>query len=512
MPSDPTFVLNGRRVELGRTDPTQPLLRWLHRHGLHGTKEGCGDGDCGACTVALLDVDAQGRGSYRAINSCLFPVGLLPGREITTVEALAEGARLHPVQQALVDCAGSQCGYCTPGFVMSLFCASHAADRADALGDDAIAGNLCRCTGYAPIRTAAARLAAGAAPDDAFAQRLAAPRKAPGGVALGEFFSPTSLEAALALKATHPYAAWIAGGTDLGVDFGHHKVVAPAFIALDRIPALQVLEFDGKPLASASRTLSPAPRSAPPALAHGARALEGSRAGGSQATLLALAGEGNRLRIGAAVPLERLRRDAHGLFPSLDTMLEWFAGRQVRNRATLGGNLGTASPIGDLLPVLLALDATIELRGPQGARTIAAADFFTAYRRTERATDEIVVAVDLPRRPGTVDAAFKLAKRPTDDISIVAAAFALARDDGGRVTHARLAYGGVAATPRRAIEVEAFLLGRRLDDATVAEAQQRLAQAFEPLDDHRGSAAYRRALCGALFAQFVAQLQDGASP
>jgi xanthine dehydrogenase small subunit len=483
MPADTTFVLNGRRVELGRTDPAQPLLRWLHRHGLHGTKEGCGDGDCGACTVAIVEVDAQGRGHYRAINSCLFPVGLLPGREITTVEALADGARLHPVQQALVDCAGSQCGYCTPGFVMSLFCAAHADDRADALGDDAIAGNLCRCTGYAPIRTAAARLAEQPAPNDALAVALAAPRKAPGGVALGDFFSPTSLEAALALKATHPYAAWIAGGTDLGVALGHHKVVAPAFIALDRIAALQVLEFDGKPLASATRTLSPAPLPV---------------------------GEGNRLRIGAAVSLERLRREAHGIFPSLDTMLDWFAGRQVRNRATLGGNLGTASPIGDLLPVLLALDAIIHLHGPQGERRVAAADFFTAYRRTERAADEIIVAVELSRRPGTVDAAFKLAKRPTDDISIVAAAFAVARDDAGQVTHARLAYGGVAATPVRAIAVEAFLLGRRLDAGTVAEAEARLAQAFEPLDDHRGSADYRRALCGRLFARFAAQLARGA--
>src|SRR5688572_17171633 len=146
MATESTFVLNGRTVQLGHTEPTQPLLRWLHRHGLHGTKEGCGDGDCGACTVALVEVDVDGRAQWRAVNSCLLPVGLLPGREVATVEALAVGTTLHPVQQAMVKHAGSQCGYCTPGFVMSLFCASHDA-AADALGDDAIAGNLCRCTG-----------------------------------------------------------------------------------------------------------------------------------------------------------------------------------------------------------------------------------------------------------------------------------------------------------------------------------------------------------------------------
>ena len=477
MPSDTTFVLNGRRVELGRTDPAQTLLRWLQRHGSHGTKEGCGDGDCGACTVALVETDAHGRAQYRAVNSCLLPVGLLPGREVTTVEALAEGAQLHPVQQALVDHAGSQCGYCTPGFVMSLFCATHEG----APGDDAIAGNLCRCTGYGPIRAAAAQLAAQPPAPDRFADAIAAPRAPLPGAALGDFFSPASLEAALALKATHPYAAWIAGGTDVGVELSHHKVVAPAFIALDRIGALQVLELDGVSLSVGSRTLSPAP-------------LPGGE------------GRSNGLRIGAAVPLERLRRDAAGLFASLDTMLAWFAGRQVRNRATLGGNLGTASPIGDLLPVLLALDATIDLRGPKGPRRVAAADFFLGYRKTARAADELVVAVTLPREHGREDAAYMVAKRQTDDISLVAAAFALDRAADGRVTHVRLAYGGVAATPVRALRTEELLLGRVLDAATVAEAVARLQDEFTPLDDLRGSADYRRALCGELFAKFVAEL------
>ena len=452
---DTTFVLNGKRVALGRTDPTQSLLRWLNRHGLHGTKEGCGDGDCGACTVALVVTDADGNGTLRAVNSCLLPVGLLPGREVVTVEALADGDRLHPVQQAMVECAGSQCGYCTPGFVMSLFCAAHTRE----LDDEAIAGNLCRCTGYVPIRAAAAQLEAQAAPVDRFAAQIGTPRAADTGAALGDFFSPTSIQAALALKATHPYAAWIAGGTDLGMELSRHKVVAPAYIALDRIAALQALEIGD-----------------------------------------------DHVRVGAGVPLETLRKQAHGLFPSLDTMLHWFAGRQVRNRATLGGNLGSASPIGDLLPVLLALDATIALQGPQGPRTVAAADYFLDYRKSARAADELIVAVDLPRRAGTRDAAAKVAKRPTDDISLVGAAFAIELDAQGHVAHVRLAYGGIAAIPKRATATEAFLLGRTLDAAAIAEAVQRLENEFTPLDDLRGSADYRRALCGQLFAKFVAEL------
>jgi xanthine dehydrogenase iron-sulfur cluster and FAD-binding subunit A len=387
---------------------------------------------------------------------------------------------------------------------MSLFCASHDV-AADALGDDAIAGNLCRCTGYAPIRAAARELAADAPTADRFAEALRAPRAVAPAAALGSFFSPTTIEAALSLKASHPYAAWIAGGTDLGVEFGHHKVPAPAFIAVDRIAALQVLEFDGVSLSVSPRTLSPTPAPRPGPRAQREGALRPA-SHGSQAGLIAPTGEGKSLRIGAGVPLERLRREAAGLFPSLDHMLAWFAGRQVRNRATIGGNLGTASPIGDLLPVLLALDATIELAGPQGTRSVAAADFFRDYRKTARAPEELIVAVVIPARPGRIDAGYKVSKRPTDDISLVAAAFSLVRDEAGRVDDIRLAYGGVAAIPKRALATEQFLRGRELDRGTVAQAVAMLETEFTPLDDLRGSADYRRALCGQLFAKFAAEV------
>ena len=460
-----TFQLNRRPVDLAGSDPTESLLRWLKRQRLAGTKEGCADGDCGACTVALLQTESDGRTRLAAVNSCLLPLGALPGREVITVEALQDpGAPLHPVQQALVDSAGSQCGYCTPGFVMSLFAGYYDGD----LGDASIEGNLCRCTGYRPIRDAAAALSRQPAPDDAFAALLRAPAVPPAGE-LADYHSPLTIDDAIALKRQHPDAVWIAGATDLGVELSHGRRVASAFIALDRIAELQQL-----------------------AIADDA------------------------VRIGAGLPLSQLETRLAGLFPALDQMLPWFAARQVRNRATFGGNLGTASPIGDLLPVLLALDATVHLRGPAGARDVAIADYFIDYRKTARAADELIVAVTLPRRAPAdeaerrVGASYKVAKRQTDDISIVAAVFDLAVDGAGRVARARLAYGGVAAIPRRAASVEDFLLGRTLDAATMDTAQALLRDAFTPLSDHRASADYRRSLCASLFAKFVATHLPGA--
>ena len=454
MTNAPFFRLNGEDVPLEGVDPKASLLRWLQQRRLSGSKEGCGDGDCGACTVAMIETDAQGRSRYRAVNSCLLPMGLLPGREVFTVEALADGDVLHPVQQAMVECAGSQCGYCTPGFVMSLFVGQHNGE----LGDACIEGNLCRCTGYRPIRAAAERLAAAPKPADRFAEELSRPRAALAAAALGDFHSPDSLEAALALKARLPQAAWFAGGTDLGVALSRRMDGAAAYIALDRVAELQRLEIDD-----------------------------------------------DQVRIGAGVSLTRMERELSEVFPALEELLHWFAGRQLRNRATLGGNLGSASPIGDLLPVLLALDATIHLQGPGGARDVAARDFFTGYRRSARAHDELVLAVTLPRTRGLRSGGYKVAKRQTDDISIVVAVFALGLDAQRRVAHARLAYGGMAAMPMRARAVEEWLQGRVLDAATMDEAGAKLREAFTPISDLRASADYRRSLCANLFARFVAE-------
>jgi xanthine dehydrogenase small subunit len=454
MSTSTNFTLNGRAVDLDGAEPTQSLLRWLRGQRLTGTKEGCGDGDCGACTVAMVEVDGDGVAHYRAINSCLFPVGALPGREVLTVEALAEGERLHPAQQVLVESAGSQCGYCTPGFVMSLFVGCHDGD----LSDHCIEGNLCRCTGYRPIREAAKRLAAQPPHEDHFHAALKRERAALGSVALGSFHNPTTLLEALALKQRLPGASWIAGATDLGVNLSRGQSVAPAFIALDRIVELQQLEI-------------------------GAHAV----------------------RIGAGVALSQIESALAGLFPLLDDMLPWFAAKQVKNRATFGGGLGSASPIGDLAPILLALDATIHVLGPDGARDLPAASFFLDYRKTARRDDELIVAVTLPRRTDLVTASYKVAKRQTDDISIVAASFALALDGERRVQFARLAYGGVAAIPKRATRSESLLVGQVLGDAVVEQVRAALAEEFTPLSDHRADAGYRRALAGNLFLKFVAE-------
>ena len=453
MTDEPAFILNGEAVTLAGSDPTGSLLRWLNRHHHHGTKEGCADGDCGACTVAMVGCDARGKRQYQAVNSCLLPLGAVVGREIVSVEGVADGADLHPVQQAMVEHSGSQCGYCTPGFVMSLFAGYYAGE----LDDHATEGNLCRCTGYAPIRRATTQLRADEVRADRFAAALQETRRIASTPALGGYFNPVDIAEALAFRQEHPGSQWIAGATDLGVELSRGRNRDGTFISLDRIDELKQITIDA-----------------------------------------------DSITIGAGVSLSRIEQELAGRIPALDQMLRWFAARQVRNRATFGGNLGTASPIGDLLPVLLALDGRIELQGPGGRREIGAADFFTGYRQTARADDELVVAVHLPRSEWR-NASFKVAKRQSDDISIVAATFVLGLDGDRRVEHVRLAYGGVAATPVRARSTENFLLGRRLDEETLTRCAQMLHDEFAPLSDHRASAGYRRALCANLFARFVAE-------
>ncbi len=454
MTNTTVFKLNGDEVELSGTAPTESLLRWLNRRGMSGTKEGCADGDCGACTVAVIEQDAEGRARFSACNSCLMPMGTLPGREVITVEALADASGLHPVQTALVACSGSQCGYCTPGFVMSLFAGYYGSE----LNDLTTEGNLCRCTGYKPIREATRQLTLSPQSRDRFHDLLAEPRLPLSAAALGSFHSPTTIDEALRLKQAQTEWAWISGATDLGVSLSHGQSVAPGFIALDRIAELREIKVDA-----------------------------------------------DQIRIGATVALTELEEHLSGLIPALDQMLPWFAARQVRNRATIGGNLGSASPIGDLLPILLALDGSIHLRGLRGERVIAAAEFFLDYRKTARGADELITAISLPRHPNLMTAAYKVAKRQTDDISIVAAVYAIERDDNGRVSLARLAYGGVAAIPLRARATEQFLLGKTLDSDCIEQACQILCGEFKPLSDHRASAGYRNELCASLFQRFVAE-------
>ncbi|MFC5382626.1 xanthine dehydrogenase small subunit [Aquipuribacter nitratireducens] len=443
------------------TSPTTTLLAALRAAGRVGTKEGCGDGDCGACTVAVREPG----GAWSAVTSCLVPVGAVAGREVLTVEDVAApDGTLHPVQQALVDAAGSQCGYCTPGFVMSMVAGFHdpACAGPEGLPDDVVEGNLCRCTGYAPIRRAC-RALSGASAEPPVGGVVAGARGAAVEAAGRTYHRPTTLADALRLLEEHPDATVLAGATDLGIELSHHRLDPRVTVALEDVAELHHL------------AVTP-----------------------------------THLEIGAGVSLTRLEREAAGHLPALDEMLRWFAARQVRNRATLGGNLGTASPIGDLPPVLLALDAELVLADLDGERAVPVEDFFTGYRETVLRPGELIrlVRVPLARSDGTTRRltwSYKVGKRGADDISVVAFAATLDLDADGCVRHARLAYGGVAVTPVRAHEVEASLLGRRLDPATVADTSARLQAWVKPLDDHRASAAYRRRLVGSLFEKLVAE-------
>lgn len=456
------LTLNGERVCLKGVSPSMTLLQYLQQSRRTGTKEGCGDGDCGACTVAIVGRNPDGQACYQAVNSCLIPIGAIAGREIVTVEGIANG-KLHPVQAAMVEAGGSQCGYCTPGFIMSLFSAYY-----DGRVDDfSVEGNLCRCTGYIPIRKAAQNVT-NAQPSDQFSERLGQSALDLSSVAYSnqtqQFYRPTQLSEALELLQQYPEATLVAGGTDLGLEMSHHRRSFPILISLEGIQELQHIEQDS-----------------------------------------------NRLTIGAAVPLHTIETTLKGVFPSLDEMLHWFAARQVRNRATIGGNIGTASPIGDLPPVLLALDAELTIANLAETRTIPLSDFFKGYRQTDLKPGEIIVSISIPKSIHGVkrlSQSYKIGKRGTDDISIVAAAFVIDLDQNNTIVHARLGYGGVAATPIRAIEVENLLIGQPWMIETIQKVKPTLQETFTPLTDLRGSAAYRKLLVANLLEKFFVEMEE----
>lgn len=455
------LTINGERINLKNISPTMTLLEYLRQSGRVGTKEGCADGDCGACTVAIIGKGADGKPHYFAMNSCLIPLGSVAGCEIVTVEGIAKD-KLHPVQEAMVKTGGSQCGYCTPGFIMSMFSAYYEGKVDDAC----VEGNLCRCTGYLAIRRAAEMVTYAQAQDD-FSTRLELvnPELIPIDYSANNqhFFRPTKLRELFDLFKQHPEAILMAGGTDLGLEITHRRQHFPVMISLEAVEELKVLNETSEVV-----------------------------------------------EIGAAVPLTHIEQKLHGVFPSMDEMLHWFAARQVRNRATLGGNIGTASPIGDLPPVLLSLDACLRIASLEGERIIALAEFFKGYRQTDLKPQEAIVSVIVPKTitPGAarrLSQSYKIGKRGTDDISIVAAAFTIDLDENNNIIHARLAYGGVAATPVRAIAVENMLIGKPWNYDTVREAKIALKNTFTPLSDLRGSAEYRKMLVANLFEKFFVE-------
>lgn len=471
------FLLNQRLHRESQLDPNTTVLSWLRRTQQRcGTKEGCASGDCGACTVVLAE-PAGDRLRYRTVNACITLVSALDGKQLITVEDLKQRDQLHPVQQAMVDCHASQCGFCTPGFVMSLF----ALQKQDGQGstEQALAGNLCRCTGYRPIVAAADQLAAQEAADDQFdqaeAQTLArlkalAAEASVSGTSSSQppavvrqlthdgrrCLMPGSLDALAAAYLAEPQARLVAGGTDLALAITQRSQRFPLLISLNQVPELRAVEQ-----------------------------------------------QPHQLKIGAAAPLTDCLPLLRERIPAFADLLTRFASQQIRNQGTLGGNLANGSPIGDAAPVLLALNAGLELRRGSETRTLPLDDFFLGYRQTALQPGEFItrilipsvtmsqkVAASTPVNVTTSLFVYKVSKRLEDDISAVCAAFSL-DIQYGVVHHARLAYGGMAATPARAHHTEQALVGQPWQLATVELACRALAEDFTPISDFRAGSAYR---------------------
>lgn len=427
------FTLNDARVEVAGVSPMTTLLDWLREHReLRGTKEGCAEGDCGACTVVLERED----GRREAVNSCIALLGQLDGQAVRTVEGLRglDGGP-HPVQTAMAEADATQCGFCTPGFVMSAYAFAANGEKVDPdTIHDALAGNLCRCTGYRPIVEAMSKVAG-----LAIEPVQAVPARTGSAVFGGAFFAPRTLGELLTLRAAHPEALLLAGATDLGLLASRERKPPDAVIHVAHVPELTSISMTTEQVA-----------------------------------------------IGAAATYAEAMLALTEAFPALRPYLSRLGSRQIRSMGTIGGNIGTASPIGDMPPVLLALEATLTLVSVRGARELPIDRFFLDYRKTALAPDEVIQKISIPRLwPGEIFFCDKVSKRRDQDISTVAGAYRLRIKDG-RIEDVRLAFGGMAATPKRAQAAEAALIREGF-----AAAADTIARDFQPIDDWRGSGAYR---------------------
>ncbi|MCW3846645.1 xanthine dehydrogenase small subunit [Sphingomonas sp. LB-2] len=439
------FVLDGdTSVQADGSDPTRTALDLLREHlGRTGVKEGCAEGDCGACTILLGELDGE-RVAWRAVNSCILFAPMLDGKAVLTVESLAEGGTLHPVQRALADGHGSQCGFCTPGFAMSLYGRSIGAEGTrDTPVADVIAGNLCRCTGYGPILEAGERNPPAGCDDRKTAALL---RDLPRAASGRGWFAPQTADALAALYAAHPDARIVAGATDVGLWVTKAMRDLGTVIFIGDIADLKGIE----------------------------ESAEG-------------------LRLGAGVRYTEAKEALARLHPDLGELVRRIGGLQVRNSGTIGGNIANGSPIGDMPPALIALGAALTLRQGDARRTIPLEAWFKSYGVQDRRPGEFVESVWIPRpAPDALIRIAKLSKRFDSDISALCGAFALRIADG-RVAAARVAFGGMAGIPARAPACEAALTGQPWSAATVEAAAAALARDYQPLSDLRGSAEYRLA-------------------
>ena len=468
------FLLNNDLVTIENIDPNLTVLQYLREIQFNtGTKEGCASGDCGACTVVLaeLDQDNAKQLHYKSINSCITFVGNLHGKQLITVEDLKNGAKLHHAQQTIVDNHGSQCGFCTPGFVMSSFALhkhNQTPNRAEVL--EALAGNLCRCTGYRSIIEAAITSSIGS-DEDSFAKHyqqtvtaLTELQKLPTPTLTGNghnFVAPKNIDE-LAIELTNePNSTLVAGGTDLALSVTQNLATIDKLVYLGNV----------KELTTITETAT-------------------------------------EIIIGSALPYSQFIDTLHHYYPDLGDMIERIGSKQVRNTGTLGGNVGNASPIGDMPPALIALGATMTLHVQGQERTILVEDYFVDYKKTVLKPAEFIKSIQIPKPiAGQTLKLYKISKRFDDDISAVLAAFFI-ETNADKITKVRLAFGGMAATPKRAPAAEAVLLGNNLSKEIVTQAKAALATDFQPMSDVRASDRYRMTVAQNLIEKCYLEMQN----
>ncbi|MBV6272098.1 xanthine dehydrogenase small subunit [Alcaligenaceae bacterium CGII-47] len=469
------FIFNGQSRRVTDFDPNLTVLNYIREtERAVGSKEGCAEGDCGACTAVVVDLELD-QLQYRAVNTCIQLLGMLDGKALITVEHLKSNQGLHPVQTAMVNEHGSQCGFCTPGFVMSMFAGVQNGVAPERLAiDEMLAGNLCRCTGYTPIINAAKNVLehavdvrVGVHEESLLKQQLKA-LSTPTGVSVcshgKHFIAPTTIDDLSRTLLNHPDATVLAGGTDVGL-----------FVTKKHLDLTTVVHI------------------------------------GKVTELACIEDQADGVRLGATVTYEHAREPLAALYPSIGELIGRIGAVQVRNLGTIGGNIANGSPIGDMPPALIAAGARLTLRLGDKSREMPLEDFFIAYGKQDRLPGEFIEAIWVPRpAPTGVLKVYKISKRIDQDISSVCAAFNLSFEDapGGRVvTSARICFGGMAGTPLRALECEKFLVGRHWGDDTVGQAVDLLMATYQPLSDARASAVYRNQVAGNLLRKYFLETE-----